>query len=193
MKHRYGDCFLKDGYAYVHIPKNASCLVKIYWDGAEQLNYNDSPLPKDSRIVVVLRDPVDRWLSGYAQTAHTLIDNLADINWKTVFSKIDYDNHTAPQHKFIEGLDHNQIDFFSNIGIKQALDEYLPFENDINLDALRPLLNISSDDPHKNSIIECAKMQLKLEPKYLEHLKEYYARDYELINTVDFYRGLHAK
>ena len=82
---------------------------------------------------------------------------------------------------------------FSNIGIKQALDEYLPFENDINLDALRPLLNISSDDPHKNSIIECAKMQLKLEPKYLEHLKEYYARDYELINTVDFYRGLHAK
>jgi hypothetical protein len=74
-----------------------------------QYNYHQSQeiLTNSKQIIVILRNPVTRWVSGiiqylYGELSYETISNeVSDI----IFSKIEFDDHTAPQTDFLVGID----------------------------------------------------------------------------------------
>ena len=98
-------------YAWINIPKNGSSFIqKVLDDNA----WNDVPEDLIDAIIesfsvkkiVVLRDPVERWISGFAQCISDrhidildLIDNKKFLS--TVMLNPVYDDHTEYQHRFI--------------------------------------------------------------------------------------------
>ena len=98
-------------YAWINIPKNGSSFIqKVLDDNA----WNDVPdelidsIAKSPSVkkIVVLRDPVERWISGFAQCMSDRNINILDLldNNKfisTVMLNPVYDDHTEYQHRFI--------------------------------------------------------------------------------------------
>ena len=114
--HVYGECMSLPGkdLMYVYIPKNASSWTKPNlkdW-GWEFFNYRTDRLNKHA--LVILRDPVERWLSGIAEYL-TLYHKDMVKPWKEtediIFDRITFDDHTEKQTKFLEGLDTDNCTF----------------------------------------------------------------------------------
>ena len=98
-------------YAWINIPKNGSSFIqKVLADNAwnnvpEDLISSIAESPSIKKIVV-LRDPIERWISGFAQCMSDrninildLLDNNKFIN--TVMLNPVFDDHTEYQHRFI--------------------------------------------------------------------------------------------
>ena len=99
-------------YAWINIPKNGSSFIqKVLDDNAwnnvpEDLISSIAESPSIKKIVA-LRDPVERWISGFAQCMSDtgslkildLLDN--DMFVSTIRMNPVYDDHTEYQHRFI--------------------------------------------------------------------------------------------
>ena len=98
-------------YAWINIPKNGSSFIqKVLDDNAwnnvpEDLISSIAESPSVKKIVI-LRDPVERWISGFAQCMSDrniniwdLLDDPKFIN--TIMLNPVYDDHTEYQHRFI--------------------------------------------------------------------------------------------
>jgi hypothetical protein len=98
-------------YAWINIPKNGSSFIqKALDDNAWNEVHDDliSSIAESPSVkkLVVLRDPVERWISGFAQCMSDrninildLLDNSKFIN--TIMLNPVYDDHTEYQHRFI--------------------------------------------------------------------------------------------
>jgi len=106
-------------HAWISIPKNCSSFIQKVLDdnGWSKLHGDvaDSILATDSiKKIVVLRDPVQRWMSGFAETyglgsdlsrkinldkLEKLLDN--DVFWEMVYTNPVMCPHTELQHRFI--------------------------------------------------------------------------------------------
>lgn len=191
--HVYGECMSKPGMdlMYVYIPKNASSWTKPNlkdW-GWEFYNYHTDMLCKHA--LVVLRDPVDRWLSGIAEyftLYHPHVEHMSSVTLDLVFDRVTFDDHTEHQVKFIEGLNTEHCTFmrcdkdyrlnFSNF-IKERLgnNKYDRYEYQ----------HVSEDSPDRRKFKKLFSDAMVEEPKYLEQIKNYFADDYKLIEQVKFY------
>jgi len=183
----FGACYIRPGdqLLYMHIPKNASSFTseKLTTVGFELLNcYNEQKYTNP--IMVVLRDPMERWFSGVLEY---LVKQFADpvevVNSKEVlFEKFELDEHTARQTKFLHGLDTNNITFLKcdkNYGNNLV---HFFNKNNIALSSEPGVRNKSTESPVKQ----------KLKPLLLEKINqaklvEYLQPDYKLFESVEFY------
>ena len=98
-------------YAWINIPKNGSSFIQQVLDDnawnnvPEDLISSIAESPSVKKLVV-LRDPIERWISGFAQCMSDrninildLLDNSKFIN--TIMLNPVYDDHTEYQHRFI--------------------------------------------------------------------------------------------
>lgn len=98
-------------YAWINIPKNGSSFIQKVLD---ENSWSDVPNDLISHIlespsikkIVILRDPVERWISGLAQCMSDLHINILDLVdnnefIKTIMLNPVYDDHTEYQHRFI--------------------------------------------------------------------------------------------
>jgi hypothetical protein len=189
---------------YVQIPKNASCWFKHHFMPADAYNYyKDGFDDNENLALVVLRDPVERWISGIAQylvgftPGHKFyIDN---IDWESLTTQVVLDEHTQPQSDFIanlptdnivwfkcdSNLPNNFIDFMKkyNVNIK-LLDE----NNDVtNIFNVTKKVQPGSHTVAQQTIVDKIINNLNENPKYLDRIKEFYQNDYKLYNTVPYY------
>jgi len=178
---------------YVHIPKNASSWTKpnlLDW-GWEFYNYHTDGLNKTA--IVVLRDPVERWLSGIAEyfalyhkdiSAPNDNKELLDI----VFDRITFDDHTELQVKFIQGLDTDQCiflwcdeqyrnNFARVVAERVGANKYDRYEYQ----------HVSNNDHDRRHFKNIFKQLLDNEPKYHEQVQQHFALDYKLIKQITFY------
>ena len=108
-------------YAWINIPKNCSSFVQKVLDYNGWINLKDDMIDivlstESIEKFVILRDPVQRWMSGFAQTfgiqdgwdpilnidlndLDTLLDN--DAWWKIVYINPVMCFHTEMQHRYI--------------------------------------------------------------------------------------------
>lgn len=98
-------------YAWINIPKNGSSFIQKALDDNAWNDVHDdliSSIAESPSVkkLVVLRDPVERWISGFAQCMSDrninildLLDNSKFIN--TIMLNPVYDDHTEYQHRFI--------------------------------------------------------------------------------------------
>ena len=136
--HIFGECMSHNDseYMYVYIPKNATSWTKpnLLDFGWEFYNYHTDNLNKTA--LVVLRDPVERWLSGIAEYLYLYHRDFitSDLNKavrELVFDKIAFDDHTERQLYFIEGLDPAKCIFFK-FG-SEYRSQFSEFLNTINM------------------------------------------------------------
>ncbi len=98
-------------YAWINIPKNASSFIQkaLYDNGWIDVPKENIDKIIESSIIkklVVLRDPVDRWISGFSQCMFDHNLNILDIVDNKVFQSLIYlnpvfDDHTEYQHRFV--------------------------------------------------------------------------------------------
>lgn len=182
-------------YAWINIPKNGSSFIqKVLDDNAwndvpdDLINsIEDSPSIKK---LVVLRDPVERWISGFAQCMSDqhidilgLLDN--DTFKSTIMLNPVYDDHTEYQHRFI-GNAQNLVyiymvksrpnDFY------RLLSAWIRKTGGVaDFDNWRDPVNPAKNNANKLAIYNKLREQFYKD----KTLKDLHKKDYELLNKYD--------
>jgi hypothetical protein len=199
---------------YVYIPKNASSWMRTVFGRGEPYNFYQSQSQYLTKYIVILRDPIERWLSGFAQVQHGTEPwhptHYRNQNWNRIFSKIVFDNHTEPQASFLSGISISDVIWFEfgpnlaqdvtawsqNHLDLEIPDLYSGIDNEYNISEFNtgkyfqnpsfPYANVLG--PSAAEIIKEAKISIEENPRYLEMLKQFYKLDIDLYNSVEFYR-----
>jgi hypothetical protein len=176
---------------YVYIPKNASSWTKpnLLDHGWEFYNYHTDNLDKPA--LVVLRDPVDRWLSGIAEYMALYQSNFRLLFQETedlVFDRIVFDDHTERQVKFLHGLDTERCTFMMcDENYRNNFSEFIAEHYGVNKYARYEYQHVSEEDETRRRFKTLFRRILEREPKYVRRLTDYYEDDYRLIEQVQFY------
>jgi hypothetical protein len=190
--HVYGECMsdINSDIMYVHIPKNASSWTKpnlLDW-GWDFYNYHNDKL--DKTAIVVLRDPVERWISGICECLalyHPSFDLQSRETIELIFDRVCFDDHCERQINFIHGLDINKCIFLwcdqnYRKNFSQLITEYLGVNKYDRYEYQKESKNCPIRSKFKTIFLN------ELEnPKYLGSIKDYFRRDYELIDKITFY------
>lgn len=180
---------------YVNIPKNASSLTKgkLLEMGWNEDNFLSRDM-ENTTVLVTLRDPIKRWMSGIAEWMQFYPQlKLDEYFWQRVSTQVIMDDHTVPQCGFLEGitissmvafwLDHNYRDKFS-----EYLRDTLDIENTFNYSSYQ---NVSNESVFKTNVINFLTERIK-DPSVLSHIQHIYKQDYDLISTCNFYKSQHV-
>lgn len=202
-------------FLYIDISKNASTKIKdtLYkegWTIPLGINYEEKDsFLKDKRIFCVLREPYQRYLSGFveyiggekssqydevvAYSAKKFISKNFKSNFdilRLIFfsAKFNFDNHTELQSDNLMHFDIGKIDFFYlNDQLGTQITKY--FHNH------KIFISFTNDKVHarpdKNSWFYKSLIQSFFEKDehimFKENLLNYLKPDYELINSINFY------
>ena len=195
----------------VNIPKNASSYLLDWgnhhgWTAAEINNIDYSHTLQE--VIVVLRDPMQRWISGIAQyltgyvlnvtgaysrdtgpgpndqqiSADTFIEEYNQVVERLLFDNLNrFDDHVWPQCNFFQDLmPHVPRKFFY---IDQNFDSnigaYLGFLPRSGLDR-----NNGDSNPDTGKIQHFIRTRLNTRPELQERVHRAYAQDYKIIKQV---------
>jgi hypothetical protein len=202
--HLYGACqVLKHiNLIYINIPKNASSWAKSQLSTLECKygNYFENPELVKKPKLIMLRDPIERWISGISWymtlTFPDLIDQCEknDVVRSTVMSmvanKIDFDEHTTPQTHFLQGIKFNNTTFIkveSNSNACRKIfstffKDKLGITNSFDQSQAR---HVAAENPIQARWVNF--FQSELGTDLSKRLCEYYQHDIDLFNRVKFY------
>jgi len=208
--HCYGDSWLSydvrydRSYVFVNIPKNASTWMKrVFTNGGTCFRYHyPSATITDSTqhdlrekaaqapctFVIILREPMDRWISGLAQR-HAFVDTKNPRHWtqrglNNIALDPVLDDHTEPQVSYLNGIDTDHAVWFDwHHDLSRTVWHWMQQ----NLPA------VPRCDPPRNSI--ASQDQIK---KHIQHslirdhfapvlLREFYQQDRMLYESVPYY------
>jgi hypothetical protein len=197
---------------YVNIPKNASCWARHHLGmiHAKNYNYYQQGFDKKSNLaLVILRDPVERWISAMGQilvgiNLYSPI-HIDSIDWSSFTQEMFINNHTQPQQDFFANIPHECIVWFRcdsslNQNFVSFLKEYnlhvdlLPAEQDIknifNFTKKVPKRTIEKySGPTQQEIVDKIKTVFDAHPEYVDNLRTLYKEDYQLLNSVTYYES----
>lgn len=197
--HVYGQCYTRpdSGYYFVNIPKNSSSWTQTlvaHWCLWEPFNYYDTPEILDKTALIVLRDPVERWISGigeYISLYHPDFDpdNVNDTMLEWIFDRVSFDDHTERQVMFIENIDPNKtIWFWADADFSSNFSSFMLEIGELNdTFKMEPPANTSAGNLRKQRNTSFFKNQLKNE-KYLHKITHYFRDDFQLIQSVKFFK-----
>jgi hypothetical protein len=187
-----GGMFNKQNVYYIPIPKNSSSYI------GKLLLANDWGISNflkteliEQQVIIVLRDPIKRWISGMAQylcsTGYPADDTIKKWNSLTttlVFDRIIFDDHTEKQTYFITGVPTQSCVYFnSEHGVVEHIQRYLISQNiDLNMVGVE-----LGDNTQHAKLSKFLNNLLDNQPYLIDRLKEVYADDYKLIESVKFY------
>jgi len=194
--HVFGECMSHPDtdLMYVNIPKNASSWTKpnlLDW-GWEFYNYHTDNL-YNKHALVVLRDPIDRWLSGIAEYMylhHRELDtaHLSNSFFNLVFDRIAFDDHTEQQVLFLESLNVTNCTFFYfGPQYRELFSTFLNANGMPNRYHNYEYQHVTEHDSDRRKFKQIFKKILNNNPKYIRNLEWHFTKDYKLINSVKFY------
>ena len=199
-----------NGLLYVNIPKNASCWTVHHFMPADPYNYHTQGFnPAHNLCLVIMRDPVSRWISGMGQFLVGWKPNtkwhIDTLDWNQLIDRVVFDDHTQAQCDFIANIPRdsivwfrcdstlpaNFVDFLSRYNIKiDLLSESDDCDNIFNITKKVPSRIISPHNyiaPPQQEIVDKIKNKLEQNPELIEKIKQFYQEDLELYNTVPYY------
>lgn len=194
--HIFGECLSHQNtnLMYINIPKNASSWTKPNlkdW-GWEHYNYHFDNL-YHKHALVVIRDPLDRWISGIAEYFYLYHNNI-DVNhlgksyFDLIFDRIAFDDHTEKQVLFIEKLEPTNCTFFyCDQSYRENFSHYLNTCDMPNRYFKYEYQHVSNNDFLRNRFKNFFTELLDQNQLYKDKVKDYYIDDYRLIERVYFY------
>jgi hypothetical protein len=191
-------------YFYLNIPKNSSSSIKknltdLNWTYG---NISDAP---NAKVIVALRDPIERWVSGiteYLFMYHTnVIDNIADpftydflpligdkLGVDLLFKQITFDDHTERQAVFLHNIDFSRCEWLKvDKEFSKNFSIYLNTIGYTNSFATMNKENNAEDLDRKRKLKEVIKLLIDKDEFKQYNLQQWFWCDYELINQVEFY------
>jgi hypothetical protein len=128
----YGMCYVdpNNKRIWVNIHKNASTSMKALCQklGWQLDWFNKNTKLNDYEALVITRDPIERWISGFCQYYHGKDINKLD---SSIFDTITFDHHTGYQWDYVKGLskiikirldDNFNINIKKHFGIEPIID-----------------------------------------------------------------------
>lgn len=182
---------------YLNIPKNASTYITNVLKENNWLHWNILDNPDTiKKTLVIIRDPVDRWVSGFATYAalhlfgrgygsdHFLEDFNA-LAERIIFDQVIFDDHTDYQVNYIQQiLNYKPIYFRYNKNIIEQINSFLGYDLNTNVDVDNNASEANYDTAQISNFI---KKLINDKPDLRARLILKYNRDYEFINSIDFY------
>jgi len=204
-------------HAWINIPKNCSSFIqKVLDDNGWSMLHGDvadSILETDSiNKIVVLRDPVQRWISGFAETygywnnhenratkinldkLEKLLDN--DVFWELVYNNPVMCDHTELQHRFIGSAKNVQYikmqDKQPNANqvsdpnrFYRELTDYIRYTGGTSeFQFWSELTNPVTNDEDKMRVYNKIQEVMKNNPEIKEYLEQAHSHDYQLFHTL---------
>ncbi len=196
--HVFGECMSHPEHdlMYINIPKNASSwtknnLLEFNW---EHYNYHTDNL-YHKHALIVLRDPVERWLSGIAEYMYLYHQNLDSAHFSScffdiIFDRVSFDDHTEQQVLFLEKLNLDNCTFFlCGSNYRTLFGQFLNNHGMPNRYHNYDYQHVTEDSPERKKFKRIFKQTIENNSKYLYNIKTFFSKDYKLINSVKFYAG----
>jgi hypothetical protein len=166
----------------LQIPKNASSWVS-------RLVPQSTTVPTGKYNVAILRNPLDRWISGTVQfliSKHAIENNFTTQKTLEEFfqNKNFLDPHTWPQAWFVEKLSKLPTTYFWFNNDFNLLVDFLDIKNI----KVHPTMKINQSQTNKRKQLLLEEYKL-LSIQYKKELEEIYYMDFDLINSTNFYTG----
>jgi hypothetical protein len=190
--HEFGTCMSHhDSHLmYINIPKNASSWTKPNLKDWGWQFYNFYKDQVEKTAIVVLRDPMERWVSGIAEYLtlyHPTIGAPFHETAELIFDRVCFDDHTERQIRFLDGIRTSDCIFLQcdeNYRAKfgQLLTEHGMPNRYQNYEYQHTSEKCPIRSRHKRIFAEYIK-----DTKYYDKVRDYYKEDYKLINSVKFY------
>jgi len=184
---------------YINIPKNASSFLRNSFKDTGWKHYHSDMKMDAVNTIVVLRDPIERWLTGIAQhiTTNILGENFGSTHYleqdnelvhKLIFDQIVFDDHTEQQTWFLEPFDlENAVYFYCDDHLAINLDSYFnSVGGNFQLTA-KPHINVSQLQFDNANLVEHFKKLVYTNKQYYNKLRSFFVRDYDLIHSVKFH------
>lgn len=181
---------------YLNIPKNASTFTTNVLKENNWIFWNVTNTEFKTAIVV-LRDPIDRWISGFATYACSyllgenygsdhFVNDYNELTERLIFDNIIFDDHTTPQVKFINEIPHRIKREYVWIG--ENLINNIGTISNTNIEVSNDVADNSKETNYDtNQISNFMRKQLT---KDLENkIRDVYADDYQLINNLPHIHG----
>lgn len=198
QNHVFGECMSSPNtdLMYIYIPKNASSWTKpnlLDWNWEFYNYHNDNLFHKHS--IIVLRDPIERWLSGIAEyfflkhrNFDTAFTNRTMLD--LIFDRIAFDDHTEKQILFLQNLNlGNATFFYCDIDYRQKFSHFLEKNGMTNRYYNYQFQHVTANDPIRSKFQKYFSDIITNNSKYLQKLQWYFSKDYQLINSTKFYAG----
>jgi hypothetical protein len=159
----------------------------------------------NAKIIVALRDPIERWVSGiteYLFMYHTnVIDNIADpftydflpllgdkLGVDLLFKQITFDDHTERQAVFLNNINFDRCDWLKvDKEFSKNFSIYLNTIGYTNSFATMDKENNAEDLDRKRKLKEVIKLLIDKDQFKQYNLQQWFWCDYELIKQVEFY------
>ena len=201
--YQFGRCLADQDWrlAYVPIEKNVTRVIRsmITPMGFKESDFLSSAKTPATSLIV-LRDPVQRWISGLVEyLLRVYLDRIntqnnmtrQNITIQKALEQIVFDLHTCPQHRFLEGLtgprQYIWFDQDQKPELITSLAKYFNeqgFSNEWTPDKFLPANKLVSQQ--KRELTQLYQGILK-QPDMLQRIKNFYSKDYELIDSIKFY------
>lgn len=182
---------------YFNIPKNASTYVTnlLKYNNWSHWNIIQQPIDVDN-CLVILRDPVERWLSGFGTYAalHLLgygygsdhfVQDYNDLAERLIFDQIVFDDHTDFQLNYVQQIINcNPVYFRLNQNLKSRIDSYLGYDLNSYADIER---NQSESNYDTGQISKFMKQRVADDPALKTKLVIAHYNDYKFLSNINFY------
>jgi hypothetical protein len=196
--HVFGECMSHPDrdLMYINIPKNASSWTKpnlLDWHW-ENYNYHTDNL-YHKHALVVLRDPVERWLSGIAEYMYLYHQKLDSAHFSScffdiVFDRVAFDDHTEQQVLFLEKINLDNCTFFlCGPDYRKSFSQFLNDHGMPNKYNSYDYQHVTENSPERKKFKQIFKHTIENNSKYLYNIKTFFSEDYKLINSIKFYAG----
>ena len=181
---------------YFHIPKCASMWMRDYLsrlNGTVEhtwgyCNFISNDLT-GYQILVLLRDPVLRWISNCPAIDKIAEEIQSPMSIDYIFDNLAQwmqDEHAAPQSDFIADLDlSNAVFFMCDQNLSRNMEHFLVGQG---FDTPAPIHKNVSERTEQYVKATQAWQHILDIPKYQQVFRQHFARDYELIQNATFYR-----
>lgn len=194
--------------AYIPIPKNASSSIV---SALKDQGWHHATLPdsdaKIKEMIIVLRDPIQRWVSGMAQYIRTTIlspvgpngpvlamnlstkhdyhmeilqfqEQYTDLVERLIWDQCDqFDDHVWPQSDFIPDVPTAQRRYI-------VMDQDFAHKTNDILKINMLHLNDSDQEWRLKKLQQWFRQRLLVRPELEQRLRERYQRDYDLIKEA---------
>jgi len=182
---------LDSPYMYVYVPKNASSWTKpnLKDHGWEFYNYKKDNLSKHA--LIVLRDPVERWISGIAEFLTLYHPTFAlddDEIIELIFDRITFDDHTERQVYFLDGIDTDDATFFwCDENYRKNFSQFMAKNYGPNKYDRYDYQHVSENSPERKKFKKIFTDRINENDHFRNRLEEHFSIDYQLIKEITFY------
>lgn len=183
---------------YLNIPKNASTFLSNVFreNGWDHYSLTDYHKREVKRCIVVMRDPIDRWISGFATYTTSwllgegygsdhFVEDYNELTERMIFDTLVFDDHTTPQWAFINQLfEQEDVTFFKlNDNLMNQLSQFTGQQLVIN--AVDD--NNSENNYDQRQISKFMRQRIDNDPSLKARIIEVYQEDFLLLNQAKFY------